>query len=166
MTKVYLYNPKHINNVAAVKRAAACFGADQVICSGKRVLDTNNRLPRELRMKEYSHVTVEHENFFSFPKDVIPVAVELKEGAEMLHDFEHEENMVYVFGPEDGSIPSSILRQVHRIVAIPSSFCTNLAAAVYITLYDRRVKMIKKGLESDLTSYDIMGKYRYKAELV
>jgi tRNA C32,U32 (ribose-2'-O)-methylase TrmJ len=52
----------------------------------------------------------------------------------------HPENAVYVFGPEDGSIPPVFRRHCHRFVSIPSKHCLNLAAAVYIVLYDRNQK--------------------------
>jgi tRNA(Leu) C34 or U34 (ribose-2'-O)-methylase TrmL len=55
-------------------------------------------------------------------------------------DFQHPDNAVYVFGPEDGSIPQVLRRHCHRFVKIPAKHCTNLAAAVYIVLYDRAYK--------------------------
>jgi tRNA(Leu) C34 or U34 (ribose-2'-O)-methylase TrmL len=138
-----LVNPKHADNLGMVVRAANCFGVRQVWYSGNRVkLEDERRIPRELRMKEYDDVElIQYDYFFDqFPKGVVPVAIELKEGAEDLTGFIHPENAFYIFGPEDGSVPSNILKFCHRIVQIPTKTCTNLAAAVYITLYDRMAK--------------------------
>ena len=44
------------------------------------------------------------------------------------------------FGPEDGSIDQVTRRFCHRFVMIPTKHCTNLAAAVYLVLYDRMLK--------------------------
>ncbi len=71
-----------------------------------------------------------------------PVAVELRPGSESLVEFTHpEENPVYVFGPEDGSLPGPILKRCHRFVVIPSFECLNLATSVAALLYDRMAKM-------------------------
>ncbi len=77
----------------------------------------------------------------------MPVAVELRKNAEMLPHFVHPEKALYVFGPEDGSIDQVLLRHCHRFVVIPTAHCVNLAAAVYIILYDRMVKRINDGLD-------------------
>jgi tRNA C32,U32 (ribose-2'-O)-methylase TrmJ len=77
----------------------------------------------------------------------VPVAVELRRGAELLPAFEHPERALYVFGPEDGNLTSAVLARCHRVVAIPTRHCVNLAAAVYLVLYDRMVKRQAGGLE-------------------
>jgi tRNA(Leu) C34 or U34 (ribose-2'-O)-methylase TrmL len=81
-----------------------------------------------------------HDRPFNFFKNATPVAIEIRSGSENLVDFEHPNDAVYVFGPEDGSIDQSILRLCHRFVQIPTAHCLNLAAAANIVLYDRFVK--------------------------
>lgn len=142
---VAMVNPRYAHNVGAAVRAAACFGVGQVWWTGDRVmLDVakGERLPREERMKDYQNITlVQFDHFFDqFPKDVTPVAVELRPNAEALPDFVHPEKALYVFGPEDGSLGKVELLHCHRFVCIPSTHCVNLAAAVYLVLYDRMVK--------------------------
>lgn len=140
---IILCNPKYSANVGAAVRAASCFGAKQVWWTGNRVsLDEGERLPREERMKGYKDVEMRQFEypFEHFNGNIIPVAIELLPNCESLLDFEHPENAVYVFGPEDGSIPQVIRRHCHRFVTIPTKHCTNLAAAVYIVLYDRSLK--------------------------
>ena len=71
-----------------------------------------------------------------------PVAVELRPGAESLVDFVHPDGQaIYLFGPEDGSLPGAVLKRCHRFVVIPSFECLNLANSVAALLYDRMTKM-------------------------
>jgi tRNA(Leu) C34 or U34 (ribose-2'-O)-methylase TrmL len=73
-----------------------------------------------------------------------PIAVELRPNSESLVDFLHpgqEKPPIYVFGPEDGSLPGPIVKRCHRFVVIPSYECLNLATSVATILYDRMAKM-------------------------
>src|SRR5260370_38343836 len=66
-----------------------------------------------------------------------PVCIELLETAECLTTFTHPLNPVYVFGPEDGSVPPVIRRHCHKFVYIPAYHCLSLSAAVDGVLYAR-----------------------------
>lgn len=143
---VALVNPRFPHNVGSAVRAASCFGVNQVWFTGDRItmaLDKKRRLPREERMKGYREVELrQHDEFFDqFDPDVVPVAVELRPNAESLPAFVHPEKALYVFGPEDGSLGSNYLRHCHRFLVIPTRHCVNLAAAVYLVLYDRLTKL-------------------------
>lgn len=150
---IVLSNPKYAYNVGAIIRAASCFGVNQVWYTGDRIsldLEKKKRLPREERMKGYKSVDLIQ---FDYPFDafngVTPVAIELMDSSEKLVDFEHPINAIYVFGPEDGGLGKTVLRHCHRFVTIPSHHCLNLSAAVYVTLYDRMLKLYRSGF-SDL----------------
>jgi hypothetical protein len=107
---------------------------------------TRHRLPREERLKEFKNVIwlrirgelkmAELESFG------VPVAVEVSDSAEYLDEFVHPEYAMYIFGPEDGSIPKAMLAECHRFVRIRSANRTplNLAAAVNTVLHDRLIK--------------------------
>lgn len=143
---IVLVNPRYGHNVGMTVRLASCYGFRQVWWTGDRVqldMEGKKRLPREERMKGYRDV--EMFNFDrpleQFPDDVVPVAVEVRNNSERLHEFDHPKNAVYVFGPEDGSIPSPILHRCHRFVLIPTRHCLNLATAVATVLYDRASKL-------------------------
>jgi len=145
---IILTNPKYDHNVGAALRACSCFGLSQLWWTGNRVrLDGKKRLPREERMKGYKDVEMIQFDFpfDQFPQGSTPVAIELRDNSELLTDFEHPENPVYVFGPEDGSISSTMMRHCHRFVKIPIRHCANLGAAVYMVLYDRMLKQVMNG---------------------
>lgn len=147
---ILLTNPKYPHNVGAAVRAASCFGIKQVWFTGNRVSLTPTkgyRLPREERMKGYKDVEIRQHDypFDEFERGTVPVAVELRPESENLLEFEHPENAVYVFGPEDGGLARPQLQHCHRFVVIPTKHCVNLAAAVYLLLYDRLVKSYLRG---------------------
>jgi tRNA(Leu) C34 or U34 (ribose-2'-O)-methylase TrmL len=142
-----LCNPKYSHNVGAAIRACSCFGAKTVFFTGDRILfdPSKNkgkyRLPREERMKGYKDVKIIKDDYpFNRFENIVPVAVEVRDNSEPLPLFKHPENAVYIFGPEDGSIPNVYLQHCHRFIVIPSKHCLNLAAAVYVILYDRIIK--------------------------
>ena len=150
---IVLIDPKYAHSVGAAVRAASCYGLRQVWFTGNRMLlevQGRKRLPREERMKGYGEVDLISADypFDAFPKGSVPVAVEIRPGSEPLPMFEHPEHAVYVFGPEDGSLPAAVLRHCHRFVIIPSRHCLNLAASVYTVLYDRMYKRYIDGLQA------------------
>lgn len=153
---IALINPKYPHNVGMTVRLASCYGLRQVWFTGERVSLTPSkgyRLPREERMKGYRDVQLVHFDyvFDQFPAGTTPVAVEVRANAEPLHSFEHPEQPLYVFGPEDGSIPKVLLGHCHRFIVIPTRHCLNLATAVATVLWDRAAKRWQAGLE-DMTS--------------
>ena len=149
---IMMCDPRYPHNVGAAVRACSCFGVDQVWITGKRTAEKvwkSQRLPREERMKGFSKVDMilEDRPFNFFPKGTVPIAVELLPGSENIYGFEHPDNAVYVFGPEDGSIPPNIRGLCHRRIFIPTQHCVNLGAAVYLVLNDRKKKRVDAGLD-------------------
>jgi tRNA(Leu) C34 or U34 (ribose-2'-O)-methylase TrmL len=150
---VALIDPKYPHNVGAALRACSCWGVGQLWWTGRRVtlnVHRGQRLPREERMKGYRSVQAARDDrvFDRFePGSVTPVAVELRPDAESLVTFEHPADALYVFGPEDGGLPKPVRLLCHRFVVIPTHHCLNLAAAVNVVLYDRRLKRHLAGLE-------------------
>jgi tRNA(Leu) C34 or U34 (ribose-2'-O)-methylase TrmL len=175
---IILDNPKYARNISMVIRAASCYGWNQVWFTGQRVslsdpsknMDDGHgkrqvrkkggktpRLPREERMKLYNHVQVRnYEKPFDHFSGATPIAVELAEGAEMLHHFEWPENPVLVFGPEDGSISKVAMRHCHRRVILPTRACLNLATAVTTCLYDWYAKGVANGVIKDLRPEELL----------
>jgi tRNA C32,U32 (ribose-2'-O)-methylase TrmJ len=155
MSGVLLIDPKYPHNVGGALRATACFGGTALYWTGKRVPDPDQwpkgaRLPREERIKAYQRVHVQRikddesafEHAMLYGGFLTPVAIELRDSAEDLREFEHPADALYVFGPEDSGLGRAVLAECHRFVRIPSAIRTplNLAAAVNVVLYDRFVK--------------------------
>lgn len=134
---VVLIDPKYPHNVAAAIRGCSIFGAKTLLWTGDRVRydkTLKTRLPREERMKGYANVTVmPHERpIDAFEEgrtakewanegkpNITPVCIEIAKGTQPLDTFDHPENPVYIFGPEDGSVPGVIKRHCFYFVHIP-----------------------------------------------
>lgn len=158
---VLLINPKTPYNVGAAIRACSIFGVPWLRWTGDRVSTAEGRrkagswakgnkprLPREERMKDYLGVNWREdegalEEFLV--SGLTPVAVEVRDQSESLPNFLHPDRAVYIFGPEDASIPRGVLTVSHRFLRIPTVTRTplNLAAAVNVVLYDRYVKALE-----------------------
>jgi tRNA(Leu) C34 or U34 (ribose-2'-O)-methylase TrmL len=147
---IVLHMPKYPHNVGQVVRLASAYGISQVWYSGERIRAAlGERLPREERMRRYEDVAlINHPDPLARLSAAIPqacpVAVELRPGSESLVDFIHPDGdspPIYIFGPEDGSLPGPIVKRCHRFVVIPSFECLNLATSVATILYDRMAKM-------------------------
>ncbi|EKO3904961.1 RNA methyltransferase [Vibrio fluvialis] len=137
-----LHNPKSPTNVGAVMRAAGCYNATQVRYNGTRYnraakfqTDTQNMQER-IDLVEMDELTAD------LGSDVEIVCVELVVGATALPHFEHPENAIYLFGPEDSSLPQEVVDQAHHVVYIPTHGCMNLAATVNVVMYDRLAKTL------------------------
>ena len=157
-----LENPKTPDNVGSVLRAVGCFNAQAVYYSGQRYdiaakhhTDTKNVQQRVSLARSESW----HELKAQLPEGTQLVCVELALGATPLPDFEHPERALYVFGPEDGSLPKAVVSEADVVVYIPTIGCLNLAATVNVLLYDRLTKLglsegMKTGDELILASRD------------
>lgn len=140
---VLLCDPKYPHNVATIIRACSCFGISNLLWTGDRVDPKQyERLPREERMKGYKDVSwkITQRPFDEVDK-LVPVCVELVPNAQNILRFEHPKNAMYVFGPEDGSVPQVLRRFCHHFIFIPSAHCLNLSAAVNIVLFHRQLSL-------------------------
>jgi tRNA(Leu) C34 or U34 (ribose-2'-O)-methylase TrmL len=120
---VILIDPKYPHNVGVTIRACSCFGVSSLVWTGSRIdVSKYERLPREERMKGYKTMQfLNNQRPMELFGDGTPVCVEVHENSEPLTLFEHPENPVYVFGPDDGSVP-----QVNwGLVTARASFVTN-----------------------------------------
>ena len=137
---IALTNPKSPTNVGAVLRAAGCFGASQIIYSGNRY-DIAKKYATDTQ-KAIDSVSLQKVDDFiaTKPDDVKLICVDLVEGAVPLPQFEHPDNAMYLFGPEDGSLKQEIIDQADHVVYMPTKGSLNLAASVNVVLYDRLAK--------------------------
>ena len=139
-----LFNPKNSINVGAVLRAAGIYGASFVAVTGERIKFKYKKAPTDT-MKTYRHLPLlQIEDLKKIiPYDCVPVAVEIIDGAIPLHNYEHPERALYVFGPEDGTLGKQVLNWCRDIIYIPGNGCMNLAATVNVVLYDRQAKQLQ-----------------------
>jgi tRNA(Leu) C34 or U34 (ribose-2'-O)-methylase TrmL len=145
-----LTNPKSPTNVGSVMRAAGCFDIAGVYYTGERFqramkfnTDTKsatNKIPLLHATNFNTQVTAE----------VKTVVIELVEGATALPEFVHPEHVIYIFGPEDGSVSQATVDEADHVVYLPTIGCLNLAATVNIVLYDRMAKQRKLLANDDL----------------
>ena len=127
--------------MGSILRAAGCYRAQSIRYTGERYAraktfstDTKN---------VHLNIAVTHVPTVIDPvkdKHLTTVAIELVEGATPLPLFEHPEEALYIFGPEDGSIEQDVVDQCDHVVYIPTVGCMNLAATVNVLLYDRLAK--------------------------
>lgn len=135
-----LHATKTDANIGGALRAAQAHGAGLVVLQGERVRYSTDT------MKAWRHIPVitkvksvlDH-----CPYGAVPVAVELTTTAKSLALYEHPQRAFYIFGPEDGSVPKTVMARCRDIVRIPGG-CLNLAAAVNVVLYDRNAKSERK----------------------
>ncbi|MFT6194701.1 MAG: tRNA(Leu) C34 or U34 (ribose-2'-O)-methylase TrmL [Cognaticolwellia sp.] len=135
-----LTDPKSPSNVGAVLRAAGCYQANEVRYTGVRYAkaakfhtDTKD-VSRKIPLNAVESLM---DNLTSGQRIV---CVDLVEGAIALPEFEHPENALYIFGPEDGTIAQEVINSAYAVVYVPTIGCMNLAASVNVLLYDRLAK--------------------------
>lgn len=131
-----LVAPKNEHNVGGALRAADCYGAGLILLQAPRYRHWATNVTRaERRIPMIVGPICEHRPF-----DCPMVVVEIVEGATPLPAFQHPQRALYVFGPEDGSVPTNIIERAQHVVSIPTRHCMNLAATVNVVLYDRIAK--------------------------
>jgi tRNA(Leu) C34 or U34 (ribose-2'-O)-methylase TrmL len=137
-----IINPKSPQNMGSILRAAGCYQAQSIRYTGERyarakAFSTDTKNVHLNIMVTHVPTIIDHIN----DKNLTKVAIELVEGATPLPLFEHPEDALYIFGPEDGSIEQDVVDHCDFVVYIPTVGCMNLAATVNVLLYDRLAKM-------------------------
>lgn len=136
-----LHNPKFSSNVGSALRACGVYEASMLATTGKRyekaATDT---------MKQWRHMPLVQTDDLRLviPFDCVPVAVDLIEGAQPLHTYQHPDRAFYIFGAEDSTLGRSVTEWCRDIIYVPTNGCMNLAATVNVVLYDRRAKELSR----------------------
>ncbi|GAA6183721.1 MULTISPECIES: RNA methyltransferase [Alteromonadaceae] len=161
---VGLINPKSPTNVGAALRAAGCYSAKSIVYTGKRYEHAKNFATDTKNANAHIPLTGKENIFDDLPAGYRKIAFELVEGATPLPHFQHPDKAIYVFGPEDGSIPQQILNQCDEILYVPTIGCMNLAASVNVVLYDRMAKQQNTVYSDDIirSSRDTNNKLKRK----
>ena len=154
-----LINPKSPDNVHSVMRASGNYGVDAVFYTGGRyqlALERNPNAPNISRKVSKNIPLTEVDSLSDVAGELKIVCVELAENAIALPEYEHPENVFYIFGPEDGTIDQAMIDRADAVVYVPTTGCMNLAATVNVLLYDRLIKSYQtiEGNELILASRD------------
>ncbi|MCW8933558.1 MAG: TrmH family RNA methyltransferase [Gammaproteobacteria bacterium] len=144
IVSIGLSNPKSPDNVNSVRRAAGNYRVDSIYYTG-------SRYPRALKLNP-GFAKINRDVSLSIPVNSVDdlfdqvtgkmqiVCVEFAQGAIPLPEFKHPDNVMYIFGPEDGTLSQEIIDSADSVVYIPTIGCMNLAATVNVVLYDRLSK--------------------------
>jgi tRNA(Leu) C34 or U34 (ribose-2'-O)-methylase TrmL len=145
-----LHSPRNGFNIGAAIRACGNFGSSYLVASdtrynvtdprtGHRKSDFRNTDTEQMRKRMPCFIGVP--DLFPFvPFGCETVVLERDDTATNLSDFVHPRRAFYIFGPEDGAVPSDIVNKCDHKVYIPSQGSMNLAHAITVTLYDRVAK--------------------------
>jgi len=163
-TIIGLVNPKTPTNMGAIMRAAGCYEVASVRYTGER-FDHAVKYHTDTKGIFGKIPLLQVESLLDgLPEYTKIVCVELVEGASLLPAFEHPEQALYIFGPEDGSIPQALIDRADHVVYIPTIGCMNLAATVNVLLYDKLAKSpaLQDSQERIVSSRDINNRLRLK----
>ncbi len=138
-----LTNPKSPTNVGIVMRAAGCYQADAIFYTGERFAKAAKFHTDTQKANRVVELTGVDSLLDCMDGDAKVVCVELVEGAIALPEFQHPDNAIYIFGPEDGTIQQEVVDKADAVVYVPTVGCMNLAATVNVLLYDRLAKSEK-----------------------
>ena len=137
-----LYQPFDPLNVGGILRAMFCYSADMLIIGNSDISSVRD-IPTDT-YKAWRHIpTILTDDIWTaLPVETETVAVEINLlGAEPLFTFTHPARTAYIFGPENGSLPESVVERCNHKVHIPTPGpCMNLASTANVVLYDRLSK--------------------------
>lgn len=137
---VAVWHPKVGINIGTLWRSAAILDAAFLCTIGKRYPPQASDTIKAPRHTPLWHFTTPDDFWEHIPPDCRSIAVEIHKRAKSLPTFVHPERAVYILGPEDGSLPESLVDRAYAVIQIPGAYCFNLAVAGSIVLYDRIAK--------------------------
>jgi tRNA G18 (ribose-2'-O)-methylase SpoU len=136
-------HPVKTVNLGTLWRSAYCFNADFIFTIGARYQPQCSDTTKAYRHVPYWRFH-DWEDFHShIPYDCQLVGVELLESAIPLETFKHPERVIYLLGPEDGSLSKEAVKHCQYIVKFDSKKCLNVASAGTVVMYDRQLKFAK-----------------------
>ena len=125
-------------NVGSIVRSAHAFGASFAFTvagiyerRGQAKADTSDA-PAHLPFYAFPDI-----NSMVLPEGCRIVGVELTDEAVDLPSFHHPQQVVYILGPERGSLSAEMVEKCDFVIKIPTAFCVNVGIAAAIVMYDR-----------------------------
>lgn len=140
-TGIALLYPKFEANVGMVMRTSAIFNVDFIYIIGP----IRYKHMRTDTLKCSRHVPIIHfpdfDDFWKhIPNNTDVIGVELSERSKPIQNWVHRPRSLFLFGPEDGSIPTKELERCIGKIQLPGYPSLNLSTAVAVTLYDKILK--------------------------
>lgn len=141
---VGVYHPKTEANIGGLWRSAHAFGADFIFTIGPRYKhQPSDTTKAERHIPLFEFLTVD--DFLAhLPKGCQVVPVEVN-GVVGLPYVKHPEKAAYLLGPEDGSLPETLMSNRKLTIRIDTAHCLNVATAGSLVLYDRHMKAALTG---------------------
>jgi tRNA (guanosine-2'-O-)-methyltransferase len=135
-----IMNGKTPENLGVLWRSAQNLGARFIFTIGKRyskqACDTHNAV----NAIPYFHYK-DFEDFYKhLPKGAMLVGVEMHPTAQILQDFKHPRNCVYLLGAEDHGLSNKAIEKSQLLVRFETPKSLNVSIAGSIVMYDRSVK--------------------------
>lgn len=135
---VTLYQPIYPTNIGSVARLCTNYNISflnlinaKFIPNATNVFQTQNHIPIRESLDELSI-------FENIPVNLRNVAVELCPEAKPIEKFIFPRCANLIFGPENGSLPQSIMTRCDHVIKMPTHDCLNLAHAVHACLLYRQ----------------------------
>lgn len=135
---VGLYSPINNWNIGGIFRASYCYDVKLIVIKGGKNISIKSATDT---VGTWRHIPlIRTEDIFSvIPYSCVSVAVEVG-GSQILTEYKHPDRAFYIFGPENGSLPSKVLDRCRDVITIPTTTCMNLSATANVVLYDRMLK--------------------------
>ena len=142
MLGICLYSPKNIENWGSILRVAYNFNVD-FVCTIKARYTRQSRDTINFKYQKPIFRFDSTDQFLDhYPKECGLVNVEILPQSLSLESFSHFKNAIYVFGPENGSIPKD-LTESRTCIKINSNQCLNQAMCAGIVMFHRQLTIGK-----------------------
>jgi len=136
-----IFMPKTKENIGTLIRSAVMFGADFVFMIGDRYESQCSAVKLDSKIPIFYY-----KDFKTFCECMPPIekftVIELTENAQMLNNYKHRRQGIYILGAEDNGIPKEILESDRcEFIEIEGNSSLNVSVAGSIVLYDRFIKL-------------------------
>jgi len=133
-------NGKTPENLGVLWRSAQNLGASFIFTIGNRYAKQSSDTHNAVSALPYFHYKTFADFYAHLPKGAMLVGVELNDDSQLLADFQHPRNCVYLLGAEDHGLSKKALEKSHQLIKFETPKSLNVSVAGSIVMYDRSVK--------------------------
>jgi len=135
-----IQNGKTPENLGVLWRSAQNLGASFIFTIGNRYAKQASDTHNAVKALPYFHYKTFEDFYQHLPKGAMLIGVELNDEAELLSEFKHPRNAVYLLGAEDHGLSKKAVKKSHKIIKFDTPKSLNVSVAGSIVMYDRSVK--------------------------